>query len=108
MICDIAPAMIDFSLTGHEGATPHVEHIIVGTVADTLTTAENLFCEGVVKEPLQIITAFLVVTVVGKERGNLNSMVFQCIAGAKQFVLFVVLMEEIYFPEEVSVSATQL
>ena len=83
-----------------------MEHIIVGTVADTLTTAENLFCESVVKEPLQIITAFLVVTVVGKERGNLNSMVFQCIAGAKEFVLFVVLMEKLHIPCEVSVSTT--
>lgn len=81
-----------------------MEHIVIGPVADPLTTFQNLLGEGVIEESLQIITALSVVRVVGKERGNFNSMIFQCIAGAKQFVLFVVLMEELHIPCEVSVS----
>ena len=108
MVCNIAPAVIDLSLTGHKGASPHVEHIVIGSVAYPLTAFQNLLDKGVVEEPLQIMTALSAVRVVGKERGNFNSMIFQCIACAKQFVLFMVLMEKLHIPCEVSVSTAQL
>ena len=85
-----------------------MEHIIIGPVTNPLTTFQDLLREGVIEESLQIITALSVVPVVGKERGNFNSMIFQGIAGAKQLILFVVLMEELHIPGEVSVAATQL
>ena len=82
-----------------------MEHIVIGPVADPLTTFQNLLGEGVIEESLQIITALSVVPVVGKERGNFNSMVFQRIAGTKQLILFVILMEERHIPCEVPVSS---
>ena len=82
-----------------------MEHIVIGPVADPLTILQNLLGEGVIEEPLQIITALSVVPMVGKERGNFNSMIFQRIAGAKQLILFVVLMEELHIPCEVPVSS---
>ena len=82
-----------------------MEHIIICPVADSLTVFQHLLGEGVIEESLQIITAFSVVPMVGEERGNFYSMIFQCIAGAKQFVLLVVLMEELHIPCEVSVSS---
>lgn len=83
-----------------------MEHIIVGPVAYPLAVAEDLLDEGVVEESLQIMTALSAVRVVSKKRGNFYSMVLQCIAGAKQFVLFLVLMEELYLPGKVPVPAT--
>ena len=82
-----------------------MEHIVIGPVADPLTTFQNLLGEGVIEESLQIITAFSVVPMVGKERGNFNPVIFQRIAGAKQLILFVVLMEELHIPCAVPVSS---
>ena len=82
-----------------------MEHIVISPVADSLTVFQNLLGEGVIEESLQIITAFSVVPMVGKERGNFNSVIFQCVAGAKQLILLVILMEELHIPCEVSVSS---
>ena len=43
-----------------------------------------------------------------KECGDLDSVVFQGIAGAKQLVLLPVMVVKLYIPQEVSVSSTQL
>jgi len=85
-----------------------MDHILVGPVTDPLTALQNMLGEGVIEEPLQIITALLAVRVVSKERGNFYSMVFQGFAGSKQFVDLMVLMEELYLPGKVPVPATQL
>ena len=83
-----------------------MEDIGVGTIADSFTVAQNLFDEGVVKETPNKIAAFLPIRMVGKECGNFYSVVFQGIAGADQFVLFVVVIVVIYIPSVVTIPVT--
>ena len=74
--CHRPPLHIHFSLTTQIRATPHVEHIVIGSITGSLSVAENLFNEGVIKESLNKIAAFLSVRMGLKECGNFYSMVF--------------------------------
>ena len=86
--------------------TPNVEGIGISTITSPFAVAENLLNESVVKEASNKIAAFLPVRMIGKECGNFNSVVFQGIAGAKQFVLFIIVVVEIHIPCVISVAST--
>ena len=53
-----------------------MEHIVVGSITGSLSVAENLFNESVIKESLNKIAAFLSVRMGLKECGNFYSVVF--------------------------------
>ena len=107
-VCHLTPPAENLPLTGHVGPSPDVEHIVIGPVSGSLTILQDLLNKGVVKEGFNKIAAFSAVRVVGKECGDLDSVVFQGIAGAKQLVLLPVMVVELHIPQEVSVSSAQL
>ena len=107
-VCHLTPPTENLPLTGHVGPSPDVEHIVIGPVSGSLSILQDLLHEGIVEEALNKIAAFSAVRVVGKECGDLDSVVFQGIAGAKQLVLLPVMVVELHIPQEVSVSSTQL
>ena len=69
-----------------------MQHIVPCTVACPLIVFKNFFNQGIIKESLDKIAALFVVRVSGKERSDFSSVVFQGVAGAKQFLLFAVLV----------------
>ena len=83
-----------------------MEHIVIGSITGSLSVAENLFNEGVIKESLNKIAAFLSVRVGLKECGNFYSVVFYLFAGTKQLIFFQVLVEVFNLPVEVTITAT--
>ena len=52
-----------------------MEHIVIGTITGPLTVAEDLFDEGIVKETLNKIAAFLCVRMGREECGNFYSVI---------------------------------
>ena len=58
-----------------------------GTIAGPLTVGKNGLHEGVVEVAGNEIAAFSAIFVIGKVRGNRNSMLFQSLALADQLLL---------------------
>ena len=83
-----------------------IECLFCFEITGSLSVAENLFNEGVIKESLNKIAAFLSVRMGLKECGNFYSVVFSLFTGAKQFILLQVLVEVFNFPVEVTITAT--
>lgn len=69
-----------------------MKHIIVSAVSRPLTIGKNNLREGIIEVALNIIAAFLPVRLGSKVRGNSGSVVFQGVAGAKQLLLFSIMV----------------
>ena len=88
----IPPAKKDLRFTVFIGASPHGEAIRIGQIPGVLAVVQNRF-DGlaVVKAPNEI-AAFSAIPVIGKVRGNLYPVIFQCGALSQQFPFFFVLV----------------
>ena len=91
--CHGLPAHEDLHLTTEVCSTPHGQNIIVSAIAHTLAAGKNLLHIGVVKVALNKIAAILAAIMVGKERGNRHSMVFQGITDTEKLLLFGAVVE---------------
>ena len=91
--CHMAPTNENLFLTAEIRAAPEVQQIVIRLISHALSVLYEQLRIGVVEEGLNKITAFSIIRMLGEERGDFLSVVFQGVAGSQKLLLFLVLVE---------------